>query len=70
MKVAQEACDLYHANFGKAKQERQAAKNQTRKAEEELTTLRATRAQEIEAVGNEGYNEGFDKAAVEYKKQV
>lgn len=70
LKVAREACDLYQADFGKAEQERQTAKNRARNAEEALNALRATRAQEVEAAGNKGYNEGFDEVTVEYKKQV
>lgn len=63
LKVAQKTCDLYQADFGKAEQERQAAENRARNAEEALNALRATRATKIKAIENKG----FDEAVVEYK---
>lgn len=70
LRVAREACDLYQVDFQRADGERVAAENRAKKAEEDVNTLWATRAQEVEAARERGYNEGFDAARVEYKKQV
>lgn len=44
LRVAREACDLYQVDFQRADGERVAAENQAKKAEEDVNTLRATRA--------------------------
>lgn len=44
------------------------AENCANKAEEDTNTLRATRAREVDAARDRGYDEGFDAAGVEYKK--
>lgn len=70
LKVARETCDLYLADFQRCDRERVLAEGKATKVEEDTTTLRVTRAQEVEAARNKGYNEGWDVARVEYKKQV
>lgn len=70
LRVAWETCDLYLANFQKCDRERALVENRATKAEEDATTLRVTRASEVDVVRDKGYDEGWDAVRVEYKKQV
>ncbi|KAI8563842.1 hypothetical protein RHMOL_Rhmol03G0140700 [Rhododendron molle] len=70
LKIARETCDLYLADFQRCDKERGLAEGRATKAEEDATTVRVTQAREVEAATNKGYDEGWDAAGVEYKKQV
>lgn len=68
--MAGETCDLYLADFQKCDKERVLGEGRATKAEENVATLRVTRAREVEAARNKGHDEGWDAAGVENKKQV
>lgn len=70
LRIARETCELYLADFQRCDRERLLAEAKADKAEENANTLRATRAREVDAAKNKGYDEGWDAAGVEYKKQV
>lgn len=70
LKIARETCDLYLEDFQRCNREKVLAECRATKAEEDATTLRVTRVCEVDAAKNKGYDEGWDVARVEYKKQV
>ncbi|XP_058219567.1 uncharacterized protein LOC131330082 [Rhododendron vialii] len=70
LKLARETCELYLANFQRCDRERVQAEGRAAKAEEDASTLRVTRATEVDFARKGGYDEGWDAAGVEYKKQV
>ncbi|XP_058216401.1 uncharacterized protein LOC131327310 [Rhododendron vialii] len=70
LKLARETCDLYLADFQRCDRERVEAEARAAKAEEDANTLRVTRAAEVDFARKRGYDEGWDAARVEYKKQV
>lgn len=70
LRVARGACDLYQADFRRVDGEQVAAENRDRNAKDATDVLRATQAQEVEAAKEKGFDDGFDAARVEYKKQA
>ncbi|KAI8560047.1 hypothetical protein RHMOL_Rhmol04G0224600 [Rhododendron molle] len=70
LRVAPGACDLNQVDFQRVGGERVATENQARNAEEVTDVLRATRSQEVKVARERGFDNGFDAAGVEYKKQV
>lgn len=68
--MAQETCDLCLADFQKCDRERVLAEGRANKAEEDVTTLRVTQARDVEGARERGFDEGWNAARVEYKKQV
>ncbi|KAI8555240.1 hypothetical protein RHMOL_Rhmol05G0159200 [Rhododendron molle] len=70
LKVAWETCDLYLVDFQKCDRDSVLTEDQATRAEEDPNTQRATRAQEVEGALKAGYENGWDAAEAEYKKQV
>lgn len=55
LKMARETCDLYLADFQRCNRERVLAEGRATKSEEDTTTMRVTRAGEVEDARNRGY---------------
>jgi hypothetical protein len=70
LKAARATCDLYLSDFQRVDKERVLAEGRATKAEEDANTLRATRAVEVGAAKDRGFDEGWNAAGVEYQKQV
>ncbi|KAI8549142.1 hypothetical protein RHMOL_Rhmol06G0003700 [Rhododendron molle] len=65
LRMARETCDLYLVDFQKCNRDRELAEGRATKAEQDATTLRATRATEVDFARNRGYDEGWDTAGVD-----
>ncbi|KAI8527521.1 hypothetical protein RHMOL_Rhmol12G0082100 [Rhododendron molle] len=69
-RLAREVVGQHQKNFEKFEELRKAAELREKKAEEDLVALEALVQSQLTAADHKGYDKGYDKATVEYQKQV